>query len=816
MTDDVARGVCFHCGLPLAATACETLQGGEKRSFCCPGCAAAAELIHSLGLQAYYRFRTAAPDRVASEGSRYGQFDDPALQGGFVRQEGQGSVAYLDVRGIHCAACAWLVDRALQSVPGVSSSSVNSATGRARVTFDPKRTTLSSLLSRIAEVGYRPSPISQDAVGVDPDREMKNQLKRLAVAGFGMMQVMMFAVALYTGEFQGMDAVMRSYMRYVSLLVATPVMVYAGWPFYAGAVNALRSRGITMDVPVSLGLLLAYSASLIDTVTHRGEVYFDSVTMFIFFLTLARFMELVARRRCVNVTESLSRLLPALAHRLRADGSLEDVPVTLVKPGDSILVKNGEVVPADAEISKGSSSLDESMLTGESSPLERGAGDTVLAGSLNSGGPLECRVKSVGQATVLSSIVALLLRAQTERPKAVREADRMARRFLTRVLLGAAVVFVAWHFIDAARAFNATLAVLVVACPCALSLGPLIALASATSALAREGLLVSHPDAIEGLAGATTVVFDKTGTLTAGRVRITSIEPASNHDASRCLEIASALEAGTDHPLARAFSGRGRLTASDVSVRPGAGVEGCVDGKRYRVGSRAFALDGDSKGALDVVGDSAIVLAEEGRRIATFELADSLRPEASRVIASLRDKGLTCEILSGDALERVAEVARSCGITRFTARCTPKEKLERVRSLIAAGESVTVVGDGINDAPVLAGASVSIAMSQGSALAQASADLVLVQDSLKALPIAFAHARRCKWIMRQNMVWAATYNLVAIPLAALGWVPPWIAALGMSASSILVVLNSLRLNRGARASARDKAQPAPQLHRMAA
>jgi Cu2+-exporting ATPase len=793
------RESCFHCGLPVPERVIESPVDGEMRKFCCSGCASAAELIHSLGLEAYYRFRTETADPVVAAPGMFAQFGGTGARSAFVKSGAAGDTVYLDIQGINCSACAWLIERALRTLTGVREVSVNSATGRARILFDPQGTSLPTLLSTVASLGYRPAPLAGTGVCDDHEHEKRGHLTRLALSGFGMMQVMMFAVALYTGESLGMDAVMQSYMRYVSLVVATPVMMYAGWPFFSAAYAAIKSRHLTMDVPVTLGLVLAYGASVLNTVMRRGEVYFDSVTMFIFFLTLARFIEYIARRRSVSVTDSLSRLLPTLAHRIVHEGQgTEDVPVNLLVKGDEILIRSGEIVPADAVINRGSSSLDESMLTGEAAPLLRRAGDRVLAGSLNVGAPLYCRISSVGDSTVLSSIVTLLLRAQAERPRAVRAADLMARRFLFRVLLGAAVVFAAWHYIDPSRAFNATLAVLVVACPCALSLGPLIALASATSALARQGLLASHPDAIENLAGISRVVFDKTGTLTTGRLRLTSVRVSPGRDENRCLQIAAALEAGSEHPLARAFHPfAGLINSEQLKVTPSAGVAGRIDGKHYRLGAGSFAEEADPKHStgLDPKDEGGIVLVEEKQRIATFQLADALRAEANEAVQRLRELGLNCEILSGDAEKCVAEIARSCGITEYSARYQPQQKLERVQLLLARGERVAMIGDGINDAPVLGAATVSIAMGQGSALAQASADVLLVRDWLAALPVAVVHARKTKRVMRQNMAWASAYNLLAIPLAALGWVPPWVAAIGMSASSIFVVLNSLRLGR---------------------
>jgi Cu2+-exporting ATPase len=614
-----------------------------------------------------------------------------------------------------------------------------------------------------------------------------------------MMQVMMFAVAMYSGSMNGMDLQVRTYLRIVSMLAATPVMLYAGWPFFSGALRALRERSVSMDVPVSLGLLLAYGASVLDTWRHAGEVYFDSVTMFIFFLTVARYVEMVARHRCNSVADSLSRLLPVTAHRFAPSGGdgLTDVAVAQLVAGDRVLVRAGEVIPADGVILAGSTRVNESMLTGESIAVARAAGEALSAGTVNEEAPVQLRVTAVGAATTLANIVALLGRAQSERPKIMRAADASASRFLVGVLGGALLVGVFWAFVDPARAFPATLAVLVVACPCALSLATLVAVASASAGLARRGVLVARPDAIEALGRASRVVFDKTGTLTSGRVRVTGVQVLGARPEAACLALAAALEGHSEHPIARSFTALcpGAPLAADARVVPGAGIEGHVDGQRYRIGTRAFA-----RGAATPAGetntaaadDASICLGGRDGLLAAFTLADTLRPDAVAAVQGLRGEGLAVELLSGDADAAAGAVARQCGIDDYAARQTPAGKLRRIMQLREAGEIVAMVGDGINDAPVLGGAGVAIAMGQGSALAQASADLILVGDRLQALPEAVQVARRTRAIIRQNLAWATVYNLAAMPLAALGWVPPWMAAIGMSLSSIGVVLNGMR------------------------
>jgi Cu2+-exporting ATPase len=799
---------CFHCGETLAGREILRLRIRDAEvGVCCAGCRAAAAFIANLGLEDFYSLRTAPSARPASPDTVWLPFDAPELRDRITRREAHGRSVVLLVDGLTCAACGWLVSHALLKMDGVLRASVNTATGRARVAWDDDKLRLSEVLAAIAALGYRPQPVDAAAAIAHADAERHAILKRLAVAGLGMMQAMMFAVAMYSGDLNGMDGGVRSYLRLVSLLVTTPVMLYGGWPFFRGAARALGAREITMDVPVSLGLILAYGASLLNTWRHAGEVYFDSITMFIFFLTVARYVEMIARHQCTSVSDALSRVLPATAHRF--DGTtLTDIGVGALRIGDQVLVRPGEIVPADGTLCAGRTRIDESLLTGERLPLARGPGSVLAGGTLNVDAPIEMRVTAVGDATVLSHVVALLQRALADKPRLTRAADRMASRFLGRVLIGATLVFLAWSWFDPSRAFPATLAVLVVACPCALSLATLVAVASANTALARRGVLVTHADAVESLAKATVVMFDKTGTLTSGAIRLAACSTLGDRSAADCLALAAALEAGSEHPIARAFQasvlpagselppGRALPSATERTRAGGAGVAGVIAGERYRIGTRAFVTAAfAAAGAAACGDDERIYLGDERGMLAAFALGDALREDSAAAAARLRAAGFELEISSGDAAPAVARVAALCGIERCAARQAPRDKLARVRTLGASGEFVAMVGDGINDAPVLAGAGVSIAMGRGSALAQASADLILVGDSLEALPDAFAIARRARVIIKQNLVWAAGYNLTAMPLAAFGLVPPWLAAIGMSASSIFVVLNSLRLLR---------------------
>ena len=596
-------------------------------------------------------------------------------------------------------------------------------------------------------------------------------------------------------------------MRLVSMLVSIPVALYAGWPFYQGAWHALRARSVSMDVPVSIGIVLAFVASVWNALTGRGDVYFDSVTMFVFFLGLGRYVEMIARHRAGSVADALARLAPATARRVRS-GVAEDVQAVELAIGDELVVRSGEVLAADGLVLEGEGRVDESMLTGESAAVAKPPGARVHQGTHNLGAPLRVRVTAVAGNTVLSGIVALLERAQAERPRLARAADRAAAWFLSRILVGAAVVFAVWWYVDPSRAFSATLAVLVVTCPCALSLATPTALAAATAALARRGILVAHTDAIEALSKATHVLWDKTGTLTRGLVRVEDVRTRGEVTAAQAMAWAGALEQLSEHPIARAFAASGTPAgpASEVEVHAGQGLEGRLEGRRFRIGTRAFAEalhtvetsadPATPPASSDGSGESWVYLGDASGLLAAFRLTDPLRPEARDCVASLAALGLPSEIVSGDEASAVTRIAARCGIERHSARLAPQDKLGRLKALQAEGAVVVAVGDGINDAPLLRGADVAIAMGRGSALAQTSADLILVRDSLEDLPHTIDLARRTQRVIRQNLAWSIGYNLAALPLAALGYVPPWLAAIGMSLSSVVVVLNAMRLSRG--------------------
>jgi len=806
---------CFHCGLPVPpGTDYRVEIDASPRPMCCPGCAAVASAIVDNGLGDFYRHRSADapnPEQVLPpQLAELALYDRPELQRSFVTaQAGDEREASLILEGITCAACVWLNERHVGALPGVISFQVNYATHRARLRWDESQISLSAVLEAIAAIGYAAHPFDPNRQQEVAKRERRRAIRRLAVAGLGAMQVMMIAVALYLDD-GTLSPRMWSFLRWTSLLVATPVVLYAARPFFSAAWNDLKRRRVGMDVPVALAIGAAYGASLWHTVSGQGEVYFDSATMFTFFLLGGRFLEMGARHRAAAAQEELVRLQPATATRLDPAGVPQAVAVVDLQPGERVLVRPGETIPVDGRVVDGASSVDESLLTGESMPLTKRVGDTLIGATVNIDSPLTLEVERVGEDTVLAAIQRLLDRAQHEKPAIARLADRAAAWFVAALLLLAAAVYLWWSMHAPERAFEVVLAMLVVTCPCALSLATPAAMTAATGALTRLGLLITRGHALETLARASHVLFDKTGTLTEGRLRLIDSATVEGWSSADALALAAALEQGSEHPLATALVAAQRqrqgeherllATVVDLRAEPGSGMDGVIETCRWRIGRPRWVaeLAAAGGGALSAPAGNDGTLVALGNTAgiqAWFVLADRIREGAQQTVAGLQRLGLEVELLSGDQQSVVASVAATLGIEHYLAAQRPADKLARLNQLQATGAQVLMVGDGVNDAPVLAAAAVSLAMGSGTQVAHASADMVLLSGQLPHLLAGIVHARRSLWVVRQNLLWALLYNIIALPLAATGLVEPWMAALGMSASSLLVVLNALRLKR---------------------
>ena len=814
---------CYHCGLPIPAGANFPVEiERARREMCCAGCQAVAQAIVDNGLADYYRHRDAMPESpreaLPQIVADFALFDHPDVQKNFVRRaEGPAGEheqeAALILEGITCAACVWLNESHVRRQPGVTSIDINYTTRRARVRWDERVTKLSAILEAIAAIGYRAHPYDVGRSEQLAQKERKAALWRLFVAGFGMMQVMMYAIPVYLAD-GDMTPDIEQLMRWASLILTVPVIGYSAAPFFVSAWRDLKLHRVGMDVPVALGVGAAFAASVWATLIAAGEVYFDSVTMFVFFLLSGRYLEMMARQKAARSVETLARAIPAFATRLAGwPGSAEGehVAVAELRVGDAVQIRPGETVPADGFVLEGASAADESLLTGESRPVPKAAGDALIGGSVNTASPLVMRVERVGEATRVAAIQRLMERAAAEKPRLVEMADRVAGRFIVALLVLAVATALGWWLIDPSRALWVFVAVLVVSCPCALSLATPAALTVATGALAARGVLVTRGHAIEALARADRFIFDKTGTLTLGRMALVEVMPIRD-DAARALALAAALERGSEHPIARALAagvagaeGAGANAAIAVDglrATTGAGVEGTIDGRVWRLGRPAFvgathgkALPADIETKVGA-GDTVIALGDEECWQAFFRLSDGLRPEAAGMAARLAAAGIKLSIFSGDLPAAAARVGAALGIADARGGLSPEDKHAALRALQEAGETVAMVGDGVNDAPVLAQAQVSIAMGGGADLARANADVVLLGNDLQALPEGLALARRTVRIVRQNLVWAFAYNFLAIPLAMAGWVTPWMAGIGMSASSLLVVLNALRLQRG--------------------
>ena len=769
---------------------------GETAPTCCAGCQAAVMLIRGAGLDAYYRLRTAnAPKAEDTRAAEWVAYDREAVQRGLIATHEDGSQEILLLMdGLRCAACSWLVEHALERETAVREVRLNAATARLLLRWDPAVAPLSHLLGRLAALGYTPTPLSASGQDQALVQERRTMLKRLWVAGLGMMQVMMYAIAVYIGDGWDLDVETRSLFNWVSLLITTPVVFYSSQPFFEGAWRGLRNRAPGMDVPVAVAIALAYAASVVVTLQGGAEVYFDSVTMFAFFLLAGRWFEMSARHRAGRLGEALGRLVPDTAELIDVGfvGAVE------LQAGDRIRVRAGDRFPCDGYLVHGSTHVDESLLTGESVPLTRDPGDAVVAGSLNLDAPVEVVVERSGAATLVSGIGRLLARAQSERPRIAALADQVARWFVVVMLGLAALTFLAWSYLDPARAFPITLAVLVVACPCALALATPVALTSGTLALARRGLLVTRADALEALAKTDVVVFDKTGTLTHGDMRISDVSLLGVIGEAEVFALAAALERSAEHPIAKAFrvydDGR---EVQDLSIVRHVGVSGTIDGVRYSLGRADIDPQRWSGPLAANFGGTPVVLSTDSGPLAQFTLSDTLRAGAQALVEDLQARGIEVEILSGDHPAAVEAVAKELGVVHWLARQSPEQKLERLEAI--RGQStpvIAVVGDGVNDAPVLAAADVAIALGSGSALAQSSAGMILLGDTPTPLAAGITIARRTLRTIRQNLGLSLFYNLGGIPLAAIGLIPPWLAAIGMAASSLIVVLNSSKLYRG--------------------
>lgn len=812
------KKTCFHCGLDIPENLHLTVRyENEDRETCCAGCQAVAQSIIDAGLGSYYKQRTAdaqktelPPQEILDQIRLY---DLSEVQSDFVETHGGTREAVLMLGGITCAACVWLIEQQLLRTDGIVRIDLNYSTHRCRVVWEDGKIRLSDILLKIRQTGYTAEPYDAQKIEAANQKERKQYIVRLAVAGLGMMQTMMFALPtyLYGGD---IEPDFLQILHWGGFLMVLPVVFYCAVPFYQGTLRDLKNRRVGMDTPITVAIIMTFIAGVYSLATNAGQgMYFESIAMLLFFLLGGRFMEQIARRKAGDAAERLVKLIPAFCHHMPDYPDTQETceaAVVKLKAGDIVMVKPGETVPVDGTVVEGSSVVNEAMLTGESLPVAKMPSEKVTAGTLNTQSPLIIRTDRTGSSTRLSHIVRLLDRALAQKPRTAELAEQYASTFVFGELLLAVPVFIGWMFYaDAHTALWITVALLVITCPCALSLATPTALAASTGALAREGILIGGKQAIETLAQTTDIIFDKTGTLTRGNPAVSGISLLGGTDKAFALAVAQALEQQSEHPLARAIlncrvSGG---SVPDIAVKQrlnrigeGVGAQLTVNGETqvWALGRADYVAEIAGKPPQDGQASesgSAVFLGSQSGFAAVFYLTDPLKDSAAEAVRQLAGKNLTLHILSGDRETAVAETARTLGIGHYRSQAMPEDKLEYVKALQKEGKRVLMIGDGINDAPVLAQADTSAAVAGGTDIARDGADIVLLNEDLNTVPHMLAQAGRTRQIIRQNLSWASAYNIIAVPLAVLGYVQPWIAALGMSFSSLVVLGNAMRLHK---------------------
>ncbi len=748
------------------------------------------------------------PSAAGQDGRAAAALDEREAQAGFTQWSADGeALSQLQIGGMHCAACAGIIERALLAQPGVRNAQVSAAAERLQLRWDPRVARLSELLQAVSRAGYQAVPDLAAPARQLRERERRRSLWRLFVASFLMMQVMMLAWPIYVAEPGEMTIDLRNLLNWGSWVLSLPVLLFSAGPFFSSAWAQLRQRRLGMDVPVSLGIAVTFVASSAATFDPGGlfghEVYFDSLTMFVSFLLAGRHFELMARHRVARELERASGSLPEQVERLASDGSSEWLSPLKLRIGDRVRVPVGQAFPADGKLLSGSTAADEALLSGESHPVSKAAGDELVAGSLNLQAPVVMAVERLGADTRYEAIVRLMRSALTQRPASLRMADRVAGPFLWVVVLLAVGAALVWSQIQPERAVWVAVSVLIVTCPCALSLAAPSAWLAAAGALARRGVLLARLELLEVLAQVDTVVLDKTGTLTEERMQLLqSWPPRETAEAQALLAAATALAAQSHHVFARALLALGVAPAGktwhQVQELPGLGMQALDDaGQRWRLGSPAWVAEGGAvgAGAVPLVQQAQLAFGRPGEPLLQLQFGEALREDAHAAVAQLQAQGLQIVLLSGDVQARAEAMAAAAGIPQVQGGASPEAKLAAVAALQAQGHKVLMVGDGINDAPVLARADASLAMGQGALIARAQADGVVLSGRLLDVVALRGLALRTRRVIRQNLAWAALYNAACIPLALIGWLPPWAAGLGMALSSLLVIANALSLAR---------------------
>ena len=707
----------------------------------------------------------------------------------FVRHPARGVEAMdLVVEGVHCGGCMTTIEKGLKSQRGVRSARVNLASKRVTVEWDEGAMKPGSIVERLDELGFPAWPFAPEAAGGAEANEERRLLRALGVAAFAMMNIMLLSVSVWSGD---LSPATRDMFHWISALIALPAVAIAGRPFFDSALRAIRQGAFNMDVPISLGVLLALVLSVAQTLQHAQEAYFDSAVMLLMFLLAGRVLDQRMRRRTRDVATNLAAMRSETALRILDGGDAVETPIAAIKPGDLVLVRPGERITVDGLVETGRSDIDQSLVTGETALSEAAPGRSVFAGTMNMTGALRIRVDKAASGTLLDEVNHLLARAVEQRSRWVRLADRAARLYAPVVHVTAIATFVGWLLAGLAwqPALVIAITVLIITCPCALGLAVPAVQVVCASAMFKRGVLLHSGEALERLAGVDTIVFDKTGTLTVPKAEIANLAQIDPRD----LAHAGALAAASNHPLARVIAlASGARAPADAREAPGQGVEAQVDGEMMRLGSAPFCDASEDRAGAALWPDASLIYFRHGERIVSFAIRQALRPDAREIVAGLAARGYAIEILSGDRMEAVAAVARALSIAKYAAGLKPADKIARLEELKAQGRHVLMVGDGLNDAPALAAAHVSLSPISASHLAQAHADAVFLGERLAPVAAALALAGNARRLMLQNLWLSVAYNAIAVPIAISGHATPLVAALAMSGSSILVTLNALR------------------------
>jgi len=779
---------CYHCTESLIPGSISTgIIQGITQSFCCPACLAIAQTIHNGGLDNYYLQRSQKANRI----SRYdfSLWDSPALQHDFVHQQEDNCDIFLYIEGLHCTSCAWLIEKHLSTQNGVIEATLDYQHQKLHVSVKPSSLNVSELMNAIAAIGYLPHPWQSNNIQELQQIERKNSLKQIGITAILMMQIGMFSIGIYAGDFLGISQEHRQLLSLFSLVFSLPLLYYSAMPFFLAAWFKLKNKQLNIDVSVSIAIIGLYSSSVYSVIKQTGEFYFDSIAMFCLFILIARFIEKQSRASLlIN-----HALLPAFALK-KINEELVPVPSTELSINDIILIRAGETVAIDGIVTQGSSTVSEAFLNGEPNPVPKSIGQLVYAGSINHDGELYLSVTNNLKDCYVKKLESLSQQASLEKPFEKNLTDRIALHFTRIVYVLAALTGIYWYMQGNEQAFWIALSVLVISCPCALSLAAPTALSTLQSTLRNNGVLVQSATAIDQLATITDVIFDKTGTITHGKFDIEHTITLSDINTSDCLAIASALEISSNHPIAKAFNQKGKI-AMDCSIYAGAGIEGTIDNTRYRIGHVAFCSHWHNN--IDEHNNNGqwIYLCSEQKMIARFLLSDRLRDNASGIVHFLHDRNIDTHLLSGDPSLCVNRIADELKIQDYHSAYSSEDKLAYIKALQENGKRCLTIGDGVNDGPILAQSDVSATLLEACDWVKNTTDILLLNNQLSGIELLFKQAVRYRMIVRQNFTWAIIYNVITIPIAMSAYVTPYWAALGMSLSSIAVVLNSRRLRK---------------------